>query len=173
MTDGEYKVALQQAQTFIKLHVRNFPDAGAIGVISDCQFYKGNTALIPRTMKVVQREALVRIARTQDDKKIDQLANSFGALRLLLDKDAKKSLLQDRFPVARRKQLYAQFAETTGDKREWSLLHPFDDLTGQMMVDVVDYCKLAKSDGLGSLDREQRSLILRAGAVDLFERLIK
>jgi hypothetical protein len=87
----------------------------------------------------------------------------------LLDDDYRKTLVQTRFDADKRKKLYAEFAGVTSDTRKWSLLHPFDDLTGQQMTDVIDLCKVAKQSGLGQLDNKGRTLILAAGATEFFK----
>ncbi len=181
MTEQEYELAkleVRQYKGTINLWLAaDFENAVALNVLtlSDqiLSKYLQGKKLMPRSFKLIRREAVVRIARTFDAKKIDELANSYDELRILLDKDAKKLILDSRLPCDQRKRLFKDYAETTGDKREWSLLHPFDDLTSNAMTEAIKACKAAKANGLGSLDKEARLLILSAGATDFFKKLLE
>ena len=94
-----------------------------------------------------------------------------NALRPLLDPEFKKTLLL-RLPWDERMTLFERYARLTKDARRWSLLHPFDELTGDEMRSAIAAIERADRDGLGALDRGQRTLVLRAGATAFFRRLL-
>jgi hypothetical protein len=79
----------------------------------------------------------------------------------------------DRLPWHRRRELYRQFALLTGSQEPWSLLVPFDDLGGKEMFQALAAVQLGERCGLETLEKGQRDLVLRAGSVDWFGRMLK
>lgn len=57
----------------------------------------------------------------------------------------------------------------TGAKGEWSLLQPFDDLTGPEMNAAISAADKLKTSGLRSLTPDERLVLYAAGAVDAVE----
>lgn len=127
-------------------------------------------SLMPETHQAVQREGYTQLAR-RTDAEITTLANVVPAVRKLLDPKF-RAAMRARLPWEERKKLFGEFAAATGVSG-WTLLHPFDHLTGEEMRQAVAAARQAKESGLGSLAASERALILRAGAVEFFETLLK
>jgi hypothetical protein len=131
-------------------------------------------ALMPESHRVIRREAYTRLAaHVKNDKEtLTNLVNAFPEAVKLYNDPKFLTAMQARLPWAERKKLYEQFTKATGQTEKWSLLVPFDDLTGEEMKAVVAAAEKAKASGLGAVTATDRALILRAGALDFFASLI-
>jgi hypothetical protein len=172
MTQGEYQLAVQFSKVWLAITPPN--NAMALKRIDHLIGRPGTertAAIMPRTVAVVEREAFLQCARKYSADDIERMASVDPAMRLLLDTDFKHTLLR-RLPLGERTSQFDLFAAATDDKSEWSLLHPFDDLNENEMGDAVLAAHKAKLGGLGALTREQRLLLLRAGAIVFYGRLL-
>jgi len=135
-------------------------------------------AVYPRTTARFRREGLLGklvycVGRSGKDEKglenLDIAVTTSPVYRPLLDPALRDRLL-DRLPWQEREALFNEFAQATGIKESWSLTHPFDDLDGAEMRSLPEVLRRVKVGGLASLTKEQRQLLLRAGAIDFFQR---
>ena len=170
MTNGEYAIARMEAKSFMNRFPIDRPEMSrtSTGLLSPNKMASNASPLIPRTMSVLQREALLQWGKGHDDKFTNSRANIMPGLRPLLDPDFKKRFLL-RPDWQERSRLFGDFARLTGSKESWSLLVPFDDLTGDEMNAAIKAVTSASATGLGSLTSEQRALLLKAGALEFFE----
>ena len=74
-----------------------------------------------------------------------------------------------RHPIAKRKELYAEFAAVTGEDPKWSPASLFEDLNATEMDALMEATAKLKKNGLAQLSKEQRLLVLKAGALDYFK----
>jgi hypothetical protein len=136
----------------------------------------GNLAedLMPRHLARWRREAIQQTLEMWGSNRmgLDSFVARNTEWRFLLDPDEQRRI-RSRASLDKRKEHYKKLVQITGQTETWSLMLPFDDLTEAEMKDVLDLAALAKEKGLTSLDREQRLLLLRAGAFDFFRRLIE
>lgn len=172
MTSGEYERVLPTVFYF----KREFPVEGPIPL------YLGllradrapAAALMPETSRVLRREALTQIARHDRrtmERHVETLSSSYPHVRLLLE-DELYTKLHASFPWDERKSMYGKFQALTGVKGEWSLLQPFDDLTGPQMTAALAAAEKLKSSGLRALTPDERLVLLAAGAVDAVEEAL-
>jgi len=177
MTPAEYDVLKVSAVSFFNSTFpvdapEKMPDGAGAAVMLDIKFEYD--VLMPESRRVVRREAYTRLAGfvKEDKQALTNLANAFPVAIKLHDDPKFLASMKSRLPWAERKKLYDQFTKATGQTEKWSLLHPFDDLTGEEMRSVVAAAEKAKSSGLGAVTASERALILRAGALDFFASLI-
>lgn len=74
------------------------------------------------------------------------------------------------YPADKRKALYAEFSKITGIKTEWSVVVPFSGLTASEMDLLGKGLPGLKEGGLGRLSKEQRLLLLKAGALEFVSK---
>jgi hypothetical protein len=125
---------------------------------------------MPHTAAALRREGFTQLAGKYEGDDLDHITNASPAAKKLLDAKF-RAAMKARLPWTERKKLYDQFVRTTGQKEQWSLLVPFDDLTGVEMKAAVAAAEQAKAKGLGAVTAADRALILRAGAIDFFASL--
>lgn len=168
MTQAEYQVAEQSLDGYRTLYPTDAPD----GVQLRVHFIHENpaTSIMPETTRVTLREAFTLWATKSDDE-LERAINVNTTLRPLLDMEFRAEL-RARLPWKERKELYAKFAETAGLKEKWSLLVPFDELSGREMKEAVAAVQKADKDGLRALAGDERRLLLRAGALRYVEVLL-
>ena len=131
------------------------------------------TRLLPRTVERWEREAYKQwLDSLKTDEGVDRAIMIQPDLRVLKIPDVQKSL-RARAPWPKRKELYEALARHTGDKREWSLLHPFDDLSRVQMEQAIEAARVAKDEGVRHLTTGQRRLLLEAGQIDFLDKLLR
>ncbi|HEY7158572.1 MAG TPA: hypothetical protein VH575_31805 [Gemmataceae bacterium] len=91
-------------------------------------------------------------------------------LRQLKD-DGMREILRGRAPWPARKKYYEAFQRLTGDRRPWSLQHPFDDRSEEQMRSSIEAAHVARKMGLRGLTAEQRRLLLLIEQFTFFEKL--
>jgi hypothetical protein len=128
--------------------------------------------IMPRHLARWRREAIQRTLEMwgSNQRALEDFVARATDWRFLLDPDEQKRI-RSRASWDKRKEYYKKLAQITGQKERYSLLLPFDDLTEAEMKDVLVAAALAKEKGLLGLDREQRLLLLRAGAYEFFRHL--
>lgn len=103
---------------------------------------------------------------------LDYIARSQGRGADALLSRSLRAELASRYPWEKRKAYFDHFRSRTGYKGEWSLLHPFDDLTSKEMGDIIDAVAEAKDGGLGNLNAREWGMLLHCGDRSFFaERL--
>jgi len=75
--------------------------------------------------------------------------------------------LPGRYPLEKRKALWREFAAAVG-WGEFCLTHRFNDLTAQEADAALDAARRLKTGGLKNLTRDERRLLLKAGAYPVF-----
>lgn len=75
--------------------------------------------------------------------------------------------LPGHYSLAKRKELWREFAAAVGWS-EFCLTHRFNDLTQQETDAAIDAARRLKADGLKNLNKEERRLLLKAGAYPVF-----
>jgi hypothetical protein len=100
------------------------------------------------------------------------LTGAFPEAGRLASDSVFRATMQERPAWAERKKLYDRFTRATGQTEKWSLLVPFDDLSGAEMKAAVAAAESAKANGLRAATAADRALLLRAGALDFFESLL-
>jgi hypothetical protein len=129
--------------------------------------------LLPLSTMRWQREAWMQaLEKFPTEGHLDFLVRQHPELRVLKDPEVQQKL-RARARWAGRKEFFGQFAALTGDRRGLSLLHPFDDLNAAQMKQAIQAASLAIDKGLGALTAEQRWLLLTAGQLDFFDRLLE
>lgn len=153
---GVYPVTTPDKMPEPEMMLDRFPDAAAV---------------MPHTVAAVRREGFTQLVAKYEGDDLDNLTNAIPAAKRLLDAKFRASM-KARLPWADRKKLYDQFTKATGQTEKWSLLVPFDDLTGDEMRAAVAAAEKAKASGLGTVTAADRALILGGGAIDFFASLI-
>lgn len=170
MTKAEYEVLLEGVDDFKKVLPMDRPDKmPEPETLIERTF--DTEKIMPYTATALRREGFTQLAAKYQGEGLENLVNAIPAAKKLLDAKFRTSM-KGRLPWAERKKLYEQFSKATDIKEKWSLLHPFDDLTGEEMKAAVVGAEKAKARGLGAVSVTERALILRAGAIDFFASLI-
>lgn len=169
MTAAEYQKAVVQVARFKKQYPIEGP-MPSYRLLLNADLSPA-AAVLPETSKVLRREAFTQIAQFERPT-MERLVMSFSSnhpdLRELLEGDVYARLhATPSWDV--RKAHYAQFQALTGVKGGWSLLHPFDDLTGPEMKDALAGAEKLKGSGLRALTPGERRVLLAAGAADAVE----
>ncbi|MHB1424909.1 MAG: hypothetical protein ACYC3I_17190 [Gemmataceae bacterium] len=124
--------------------------------------------LLPRSCAHWRREALLQALTIKEDD-LDNLLHPFPFLREIKDPDVRR-LLGKRLRWKERKVLFSKLASSTGDTRDWDLHHPFDDLDGREMRQVLTAATkmqkqlplLVSKRDLGDLQESDFALLERA-----------
>jgi hypothetical protein len=122
-------------------------------LVLDPELMETAARILPEFVDAFRREALVR-------------SPEYAEL-------VKAGKAEPRLPWQRRKKLCELFTREVGGSGNWGLTNPFDDLNERDMPAAVDAVRQANASGLGSLKKEQRLLILKAGATGFFEDKLK
>ncbi len=85
-------------------------------------------------------------------------------------KQVKAKEAPDRLSAADRKKKHGELMEVLKQKEKWTLAVPFDDLSATEMAKAVETARKAEKAGVQALTKEERTLLLRAGARDYFQR---
>lgn len=97
---------------------------------------------------------------------------SFPYLKALQDDDALRSSLEKRAKWQERRKVYEELCSVTGDKRPWSLHHPFDELDRDTMTLTIEAARRVKDLDLLSQPIKQQDLVLLVGGADQIEFLM-
>lgn len=127
--------------------------------------------LVPASARRWRREAYWQALHDTGGKTVDSIVAADPALSPLKATDLQQ-VLRARLPWNERQSLYNEFAEITGEKRFWTLTHPFDDLDGAEMKAAIKAARRAKTEGLSKLEADARHLLLKGDAIDYFQRLL-
>ncbi len=128
--------------------------------------------LLPMTFAALEREFLQSFLQGTNRTDIEQTASRRAELRSLGDPSFRQRL-QERLPWQTRKQLFDKFAQITGLDEPWSLIHPFDELSGEDMNKVTAYALKVKQGQLANLNDDQRKLLINLRAYDFMEQALE
>jgi len=169
MTMVEYKRALTVVNSF----KQRYPVEGPIPIyrlLLNADLSQASSVM-PETSRVLRREAFTQIARLDRpgmERQVMALTPNHPEVRLLLDNEL-YTKLHATLPWQERKTQYERFQMLTGVKGAWSLLQPFDDLTGPDMAAAIAAAEKLKTSGLRALTSDERTDLLAGGAVDAVE----
>lgn len=148
--EAEYQIAAKAALTIQK----------SVGVENIEQIHNYSADFLELASKVAplmilhrQREALMR-------------SSNYPLL-------VKNGAAELRLPWEQRRSLYEEFARIVGEDRPWSLGVFFDNLNKTEMENLINGIRLADKQGFGAINKEQRLLILKAGALDYVRKQIE
>lgn len=79
-------------------------------------------------------------------------------------------ILPPRYPSEKRKEKYAEFARAVGMDAPWSLGLSFDKLNADEMDATLAIAARLTEKEFGRLSKQERLMLLRAGAMDLYKR---
>lgn len=79
--------------------------------------------------------------------------------------------LPGRYPLDKRKKLWPEFAAAVG-WGEFCLTQKFNDLTAEEIDAALDAARRLKAGGLQNLNKEERRLLLKAGAYPVFAKAV-
>ena len=119
----------------------------------------------------VLQKARVIIPNYVDGIVREKTMRMFGENVQLGDVD-ENGKFRPRYPLEKRKELYAVFAKEAGIDLEWSFARHFEELNAEDMDKTIFAVQLANKEGLGTLTTAQRFLIMRAGGTDFVAKCL-
>jgi hypothetical protein len=171
MTQAEYQIGMEYVELWSPVLAK--PEAVPQVLLEGSKEASWFRQIMPRAHAALIREGWVQTLALLEPKaegfefKLDTVVGPKPSYRVLKDREFRTRLLA-RTPWERRQKLFADFAKRTGEKVGWSLTHPFDDLSEAEMTRLLNVLDRVERNGLGGVDKAERSLILRAGAADYF-----
>lgn len=171
MTQAEYQIGMEYVELWSPALTK--PEAVPQVLLEGSKEASWFRQIMPRAHAALVREGWVQTLALLEPKaegfefKLDTVVGSKPSYRVLKDREFRTRLLA-RAPWERRQKLFGDFAKKTGDTAGWSLTHPFDDLSEAEMTRLLTVLDRVERNGLGGVDKGERSLILRAGATDYF-----
>jgi hypothetical protein len=171
MTQAEYQIGMEYVELWSPALTK--PEVVPQVLLEGSKEAHWFRQIMPRAHAALVREGWMQTLALLEPKaegfefKLDTVVGSKPSYRVLKDREFRTRLLA-RAPWVQRQKLYADFAKKTGDKVGWSLTHPFDELSEAEMTRLLDVLDRVERNGLGGVDKAERSLILRAGAIDYF-----
>jgi hypothetical protein len=120
---------------------------------------------LDKTPKVVVDKAAKIATRYVEALRREQLVKSPRYAQMVASGEAPA-----RYPAEKRKALYDQISSVVGFEGKWTLTMLFDDLNQSDMDTALEAAMTYQRGGMGRLTRDQRLILLRAGALDLFRR---
>jgi hypothetical protein len=146
-----------------------------LGRLSEAEFQESKAAALWIKDNGIEKasQALITAARKTAPLMISHLQREAVVRSSDYRQLVRDGKVEDRYPAEKRKELFQAFCEQTGFTSEWSLGVLFDDLNVKEMDEILVVLKKVNAEGLRIASKDQRLLILRAGALDYFQKLLE